>query len=358
MPSHKEIEWSQLKVGLLVLAAVVILISLLFLMTGSTGGLFARKVTLRCYFPNAGGVKEGAVVSLEGVTIGNVSKMRVVPARNPNPVEVIMQVGQSYLNDLHTDSKASIQAAGVLGDSYVDIDSTHATGPVPLNNAELQPSGAPTIQSVINSSQVSIEEIHTLMLKVETLLDSINNSRGVFGELINDPALKKNVTTIAANLQTVSENLSQGKGTAGKFLTDDTLYTKMTATVDQLNSLVADLNAGKGTAGKLLKDETAYNNFNSAVANLNQITQSLNEGKGAAGKLLKDPAMAQKLDDAITNVDGILKTVNAGEGSAGEFVKNKALYEHADQTLDEAHKLIQGMRENPKKYLVIQLRLF
>ncbi len=104
-------------------------------------------------------------MTLEGVTIGNVTHMRVVPERNPNPVEVTMQVGERYLRDLHTDSAASITAAGVLGDSYVDIDSTHATGPPPANNAELKTSGAPTIQSVISSSQVSIEKINQLMGK-------------------------------------------------------------------------------------------------------------------------------------------------------------------------------------------------
>ncbi len=72
MPSRKEIQWSQLKVGSLVLAAIVVLIILIFLMTGSSGGLFARKIKLRSYFPNAAGLQEGAVVSLEGVTIGNV----------------------------------------------------------------------------------------------------------------------------------------------------------------------------------------------------------------------------------------------------------------------------------------------
>ncbi len=358
MPSRKEIQWSQLKVGVLVLAAIAILIALMFLMTGSTGGLFAHKMTLRCYFPNAGGLKEGAVVSLEGVTIGNVVKMRVVPERNPDPVEVTMQVGEKYLYDLHTDSRASIQAAGVLGDSYVDIESRHASGPAPLNNAELLASGAPTIQSVINSSEVSIQEINLLVRKIETLVDAINNSRGVFGELINDPALKKDIVTIAANLQTMTQAIADGKGTAGKFINDDTLYTKINTTVDQLNSVVADLNAGKGTAGKLLKDDAAYNNFNSAVANLKQITDSINAGNGTAGKLLKDPAMAQKLSDAITNLDGILKSVNAGEGSAGQFVKNKALYTHVDQAADQAQQLIKAMRENPKKYLVVQLKLF
>ena len=129
MPSRKEIQWSQLKVGALVLVSLVLLIAIMFLMTASSGGLFAHRVTLRCFFPNAGGLKVGAEVTLQGVTIGNVIRMRVVPERNPTPVEVVMQVGEKYLYDLHTDSLVSIQAAGVLGDSFVDIDSTSATGP-------------------------------------------------------------------------------------------------------------------------------------------------------------------------------------------------------------------------------------
>ena len=131
------------------------------------GWTVCAKIALRCYFPNASGLKDGAPVTLEGVTIGNVVGMHVVPDRNPNPVEVVMQVGERYRRDLHTDSNATITTAGVLGDSFVDIDSSHATGPIPQNNAELQASGVPTIQSVINTSQVSIQEVNRLIHKIE-----------------------------------------------------------------------------------------------------------------------------------------------------------------------------------------------
>ena len=358
MPSRKEIQWSQLKVGLLVLAAMAVLIGLIFLMNGTSGGLFGRKVVLRSYFANAAGLKDGAVVSVDGVTVGNVTKTQVVPARNPYPVEVTMQVGEKYWSDVHTDSIARIAPAGVLGDSFVDIDSRQATGPQPANNAELKISGSPTIEEVISSSQLSIEEINQLMKKIGTLIDTLNTTRGTFGEFINDPVMKKNVVSIAANLQIMTQAMADGKGSLGKFINDDTLYTKVNSTVDQLNSIVSDLTAGKGTAGKLLKDETAYNNFNSAVSNLNDVLASINSGKGAMGQLIKDPDEAKKLDDAITNLDSILKSVNAGEGSAGQFVKNTALYDNANLTMDQAQKLIKSIREDPKKYLVIQLKLF
>ncbi len=117
MPSRKEIQWSQLKVGALVMVAVAILIFLIFLMSGSTGGLFAPKLVLRTYFDNAGGLKSGAPVTLEGVTIGNVLKIRVVPSRKTLPVEVTMRIGEEYARELHTDSTTVIAQAGVLGDS-------------------------------------------------------------------------------------------------------------------------------------------------------------------------------------------------------------------------------------------------
>ena len=101
---------------------------------------------LRAYFENAAGLKDGAPVTLEGVTIGNVIHVRVVPERNPTPVEVTMQVGQEFLRDLHTDSTASIAQAGVLGDSYVDINSTHATGPARRITPNSRPPARPAFR--------------------------------------------------------------------------------------------------------------------------------------------------------------------------------------------------------------------
>ena len=358
MPSRKEIQWSQLKVGALVLVAIAVLIGLIFLMTGSSGGLFAHKVVLRAYFPNAAGLRVGAVVTLEGVTIGNVTSMRVVPERNPTPVEVIMQVGKKYWGDLHTDSTASIAAAGVLGDSYVDIDSTQASGPQPANNAELRSSGAPTIQSVISTSQLSIQEANQVMKKIEILLDTLNSKRGTAGEFLNDPMLAKKIVSIASNLETVTGAITEGKGTLGELINDNTLYTKLNSITDRLNTIATDLDAGKGSAGKLLKDEALYNNLNSAAANASQLVAQINSGQGSVGKLVKDPDFARKLDDSVTSLDNILKSINAGQGTAGQLIQNRALYDHMDQTMDQAQQLIQSIRQDPKKYLVIRLKLF
>ena len=358
MPSRKEIQWSQLRVGALVLVAMIVLIGLIILMSGSTGGLFARKLILRAYFSNASGLKPGAPVTLEGVTIGNVIHVRVVPERSPTPVEITMRVGYEFLDDLHTDSPASVAQAGVLGDSFVDISSSHAKGPAPANNAELRTTASPSLQDVIQDSQASIVEVKSLTQKIEILVDTLNSKKGTAGELINDPEMAHKIMHITTDLENITVAISSGKGSLGKLVNDDTLYTRANSAIDRLNNITAGLDEGKGTAGKLLKDDTLYNNLNATIANTNQLLADINAGKGSLGKLAKDPAFAKKLDNTVTRLDDILTGVDEGKGTIGQLMTNRSVYDHADQTLDEAQNLIKSMRANPRKYLVVQLKVF
>ena len=358
MPSRKEIQWSQLKVGALVMVAVAILIFLIFLMSGSTGGLFAPKLVLRTYFDNAGGLKSGAPVTLEGVTIGNVQRIKVVPSRSPFPVEVTMRIGQEFARELHTDSTTVIAQAGVLGDSYVDITSKNAKGPPPGNNAELPSVDTPSIQEVVNESAKALKQTTVLMGKVDTFVDALNSKNGTAGRLVNDPALYDKLTRVTANLETITRTMASGKGTLGLLIHDDTLYKRAASAIDRLNNITVELDQGKGTAGKLLKDDTLYKNLNSAVAQTNELVANINAGKGALGKLSKDPEFANKLDETVTSLDTLLKAINEGKGTLGQLAQNRSLYDHADQTMDQAQQLVKAIRENPKKYFIIRLKVF
>jgi len=358
VPSRKEIRWSQLKVGALVLVAVAILIFLIFLMSGSTGGLFAPKMVLRTYFDNASNLKNGAPVTLEGVTIGNVIRIKVVPERSPKSVEVTLRIGEKYLSLLHADSTTVIAQAGVLGDSFVDITSKNAKGPPPRNNSELRSVDTPSIQEVVNSSEIALQHITELMGKIDTFFDALNSKKGTAGKFMNDPELYNKLTKVTTNLETITRTMASGEGTLGKLIHDDSLYQKLNASVDRLGSIATALDQGKGTAGKLLKDDTLYNNLNRAVENTNQLVANINAGKGALGKLASDREFASRLNDTVTNLDELLKGINEGKGTMGQLVQNRSLYDHADQTMDEAQQLVKAIRENPKKYLVIKMKVF
>ena len=131
MPSQQEVKWSQLKVGLIVLVSCGLLITLLFLMSSASGmGLFSKKIEVYTFFENSSGLKKGGEVQLQGVTIGEVTKVVVStdPARKLTPVEVFMKLDPKFHASLHKDSKASLSTIGVLGDTVVNINSQVATG--------------------------------------------------------------------------------------------------------------------------------------------------------------------------------------------------------------------------------------
>jgi phospholipid/cholesterol/gamma-HCH transport system substrate-binding protein len=337
---------------------MAVLVLVILLMSSSEGGLFSRKLELRTYFNNAGGLKAGAPVTLEGVTIGNITRIRVLPERSPKPVEVTMRIGGKYIEDLHVDSTTTIAQAGVLGDSYVDITSAHATGPQPANNAELRSIEASSLQGVITASQTSIEEVTKLMHNANNLVDSLNSKRGTLGGLINDPAFYNKLNRIADNLDKLTAAINNGHGTLGKLVNDDALYTHANSVIDKLDQIATGIQDGQGTAGKLVKDDTLYKNLNSTVSNANQLLADVNSGKGAAGKLAKDPEFAKKLDDTVTRLDGILTSIDEGKGTIGQLMQNRSLYDHTDQTMDHAQQLIKSIRDDPKKYFVIRLKVF
>jgi len=152
VPDQREVRWSQLKVGVLVIVALAVLTGLIFLMSGSTGGFWEGHVTLRSYFENSAGLKVGAPVNLQGVTIGNVKAIRIDASRGLTPVEVTMRINKEKAKDIHADSKTSLETMGVLGDTVVDIDSRIAAGPPVANGAELPTTETPNLQDVIKAS--------------------------------------------------------------------------------------------------------------------------------------------------------------------------------------------------------------
>jgi phospholipid/cholesterol/gamma-HCH transport system substrate-binding protein len=358
MPSQKELRWSQLKVGILALAALTALTILIFLLSGSTGGLFTHKLTLRAYFENANGLKVGAPVTLDGVTIGNVTSVRIVPHHEPSAVEVITKVAAKYLVSLHTDSTVAITQAGVLGDAFLDISSAHAHGPEPKDNDTLLVSNKPGIQDVIGSSQESIQSINQVIKKVGVLVDTLNTGKGTAAMILNDPAVAHKIVLTIDQLQALTQAIASGKGSVGKLINDDQLYNNANSTIEKLNNIATRLDNGEGSAGKLLKDDTLYKNLNAAIANTNELLSGINSGKGSLGKLAKDPALANKIEESLTHLNALLKGMEEGKGTLGQIAQNRSLYDNLDKTLNDTGQLITAIRKDPKTYLTIHVKIF
>jgi phospholipid/cholesterol/gamma-HCH transport system substrate-binding protein len=360
VPGQQEVRWSQLKVGVLVIVALCALIALIFLMSNSTGGFWSGRFTLRSYFENSAGLKVGAPVQLDGVTVGNVSAIRIVtdPARRMTPVEVVMKVNRKYTDGIREDSRSSLETQGVLGDTDVDIDSKRATGPPIENNAELRTTETPNLQDVIQASQGTIERLDTILDQVNQIANSLNSDKGSIGYLINDPTLYKKAVSTLNEFSSIVDEINNGQGSVGKLLKDDTLYNRLNNIVGKAEDITTQLDEGKGTMGKLLKDDTLYNELKETTHNLNQITATINAGKGSLGVLTKDPQFANKLTDTVDKLDSVLTQINNGQGSIGALLKDRALYDHANKVMTDTSDLLVAIRKDPKKYLSIKLHIF
>jgi len=346
-------------VGLTVIFSSLTLALLLFLMSG-TGGFFSKRIKLISYFDNASGLRVGAPVRLSGVDIGNVVAIRVVPDKDKQitPVEVIMKVSTKYGFNLRRDSVTSLDTAGVLGETYLDIDSSQAIGSPAQDGDTLPTHVHPDFNEVVRSSQSTLQNMDALLKRADRILAFAESGKGSLGKLIYDPTLYDRFSQTVAEFKSIVDEIAQGQGSLGKLINDNDAYNKFVATLDRMNAVVDDLQAGKGTAGKFLKDPALYNNANDTIANLKKVSEDLNEGKGTAGRFLKDEELAKKIDTTVTKLAALTTALDAGQGTAGKLFKDEALYNNANQMLVETQNLIKAIRQDPKKYLSIKLHIF
>jgi phospholipid/cholesterol/gamma-HCH transport system substrate-binding protein len=356
VPSQKQLHWAQLRVGITVIIACAVLAVLIFLMSG-TGGFLTKKNTYHAYWDSAGGLRVGAPVRVNSVDAGNVTGIRLVN-HGRTPVEVTFRVVDRVVPWIRTDSHVQISQAGALGDYFIDIVSANSSGPVAQNGAELPVKDVPDLMDVVRSSQTTLQNVDTLIARANRIFAAVENQEGSVGQLIYDDQLYRRLNSSVNQVQSMLNDINSGKGSIGKLLKDETLYTRANDAVTKLGSIANDIDAGKGTLGKFVKDPAIYDNANATLKKTNDLLDAINRGDGALGKLAKDPQFAKKLDDIANNLQAITTKLNAGQGSAGKFLNDEALYNNTNKMMSETSQLVTAIRQDPKKYLTIRVKLF
>ena len=150
MAQRKQLTWTELRVGLFVLIGLFVLAAGIFYVTGT---VFGPKYRLKTFMADVSGLANGAPVRVDGVDVGNVESITLVPraqaksAGKARNIEVVMRLQRRYQSDVLTDSAASLVTEGLLGNKYVNI-SRGFTG-VPLTDRP----GSPRFRSQRNARQ-------------------------------------------------------------------------------------------------------------------------------------------------------------------------------------------------------------
>jgi|SRR5579871_36767 len=359
MPERSKVRWSQLKVGIVGLTAVLIAFVLIILIT-TRKGLFTHNVLLRTYMGDASGIQEGTPVRLNGIQVGYLDKLQLTNSTNPRRiVEFDMMVNEKYLADIPRDSIAGIAATNLLGDKFIDIDKSNAHSNQHVREGDELPSAqAQDIPELMAGMANVLTSFQGILTRADNLLAGVEQGKGTVGKFLVDEELYNRFNGIAVEAQKLLTDARTGGGTISKLIYDDSLYQDFRSPIKRIDAILGDLQAGRGTAGKLMTDPALFDQATQIATVLRDMLMELNAGKGTAGKLLKDDQVARRIDDLLGKLESTVDKIDAGQGTVGQLLVNQQLYQSLNGATREFQDLAKDMRANPKKFLRIKLALF
>ena len=321
---NKSMHLIQLAVGLFFILGMVILAY--FTIVLSSNNIFGENNHYSVVFKDIGGLKRGNTVSLHGVPIGKVEKIKI-DGKHYEKVVVILNLKEKFL--FYEDYRITVKTGSVLGGQYLDVklgSSDNVTldnplkGDLPIN-----------IISKIEGVITEIEQ-NNILGNIKNFTEELANiTKGITEEKI----IKK-ISLAIGNFERFSnlssqliDNLLTGKGSLGKLITEDDLYHELLDTLrngkDTLrnaNDIIVNLKKGKGTLGKLLIDDKAYVTFNTTLA---EIKETFN---GTA-----------------VFIDGLNKKIRDNKGSLAKLINDDSLYDSLNKTFEGANAAIEDLRE-------------
>ena len=261
------ITWEQLKVGAIILVALLILTVAVFKL-GEAANLFTKRYRLVALLPSANGLRVGGSVTVAGQLAGTVAAIDFLPpdADTTRNLRVEVEIDQGLQSQVREDSRARIRTLGLLGDKIVDITP-----------------GTPRFAVLPANDTIQVEPA----LDYETVL---LQASGAVTDMVQ----------LTRDLRGITGGIARGEGTVGQLLTNRSLYDELNGTLARTNALVTRLQAPNGSIGKLLDDPALYQNLNGMISSVDTLVRQMRAENGTLGRILRD-------DSLYTNLVGITR---------------------------------------------------
>lgn len=193
------------RLGAFIVATLAVLAAGIFII-GSKKYLFSSTYQLKTQFDNVAGLAVGADVQVGGVHSGNVLGI-LLPHKPGDKVIVVMELDRSTKEIIKSDSVASIETEGMLGNQYVAI-SFGSAGQAEVTNGEIIQSEPPLLMAdllkktngILDSSQQAIQNATLATAHLNSVSAKIDSGQGTVGSLVNDKQLYNNLEQTTATL--------------------------------------------------------------------------------------------------------------------------------------------------------------
>ncbi len=361
MTASSEVVRRRFRVGLVVFVALVSSGIGIF-MVGQRASLFTRKADYRIHFRSAAGLTNGNSVRLAGVTVGNVTEVALSEKPGDSTVTVTVSIEKKMTSRIRTDTTASIQTIGLLGDKYIELLGGSDTAAEIAPGGEIPAAKEAGIEKLLAGSEGLLGDLTEIARSLKVILGRTEKGRGLLGELTSESEEGRNIgTNLNETLRQLSATLAKinsGRSLAGKLLADER-YGRETgaalhdaiASASRAFSLIAgDLQNGNGALPALLADPEGkkkiyalLDNLSQAGVSLARVSLELDRGKGLLPVLLHDEAFAadfrQHLGSFTMHLDSISQKLDHGDGSIGMLINDPSLY-------DAANDIVVGVNES------------
>jgi phospholipid/cholesterol/gamma-HCH transport system substrate-binding protein len=346
MPRTRSLAWSELKIGVLTIVAIVIAAVLIFTLTG-TRGFSWQRYPLKARFPDIAGLAKGSPVRVAGVEVGSVNGVAFAGTQ----VDVSFDIRSDMRSRITDQSVAKLGSVSLLGESAVDITPATSGSPIPDNGY------VPTGKTAASLGDITAQAGEGIT-QLTGLISDVRQGKGTVGKLMTDDQLYAQLNDFVASANSLTRELQQGRGTLGKLLKDPQTANSLQASMKNIEDLTRRIGAGEGSLGKLLKDEAFANSLNAATTNVRDLVDRLNRGEGTAGKLFTDPSLFNSLNQVSNRFDALVAKLNEGEGTMGRLLKDQQLYENMNGAVGELRALLKQISNDPKKYLNVKVSIF
>lgn len=272
--------------GLFIVLGFVLFTGILFIV-GSRQNLFAKHTDIYAEFSSLGGLGDGAKVRVEGLEAGQVRKIEI-PQSPSGKFRLELRINDKVKGMVRTDSLASIETQGVVGDKYVSI--TKGTDAAPEAGPGTTLSGKQTV------------DISALLEKGSAVMSDVDDT-------IKDLRGPANVT-----LKTMNKTLRDADGMIVDLRPQiNKIAGDGVQIANNLNQLVSDIQNGKGPVGLLLKDEQTRKQIQDTLANVKQLTTNLEQASVRVNSLVTDfqsRDLGARVQDVLQNAQEITSRLN------------------------------------------------
>lgn len=280
---------STVKIGIFISIGIAILVIAIFLL-GDKNAMFKSTFDIKAYFRDIQGLRSGAIVRLSGIDVGSVKSIHIVPDTTGR-IEVTMSVVKDIQRFVKTDTKASIETEGLVGNKVVVLRIGSSGAEEVTNGGIIQAQEPLGFSAIIAETQGIMEYTKDMTRNLADILARVNNGEGSIGKLLKDEQLyndAKGLTKTAdQSLKSITAEVT-GITTLFNELGDGVklVVGNIDSVVSRVDFILAGIQKGQGVVGQMLVNGTKFDStFNYT---LNNIEKTSDDARLAASRLAEN----------------------------------------------------------------------